>query len=172
MRSGIRCDGHRRSKRSRLTRPCRRIASHLERDDVAGAKAVTDAALQQYPADPALHNFAGVIAAQGGDTAAAESHFQSAIRLSPRQPAAYENLGRLYQERAATDPSARSRKHSTSIGGCWMSILPTSEGLYQVGFLLALQGQFAESQTILERLPAEIRERPQILSVSAVRIWV
>ena len=143
------------------------IASHLERDDVAGAKAVTDAALQQYPADPALHNLAGVIAAQGGDTAAAESHFQSAIRLSPRQPAAYENLGRLYQERAATNPSARVK--ALDIYRRLLDVDPANrEGLYQAGFLLALQGQFAESQTILERLPEDIRERPQILSVLTI----
>ena len=142
------------------------ITSHLDRDEFAGAKTLTDAALQQYPGDPARQNLAGVIAAQGGDTAAALAYFQSAIRLSPRQAAAYRISAGCIR---STPPPIRRRtqKRSTSIGGCWMSI-PQREGLYQSGFLLALQGQFAESRTLLERLPEEIRARPQILTVLAI----
>ncbi len=143
------------------------ITSHLDRDDFAGAKTLTDAALQQYPADPALQNLAGVIAAQGGDTAAAVAYFQSAIRLSPRQTAAYENLGRLYQEHAPSDPAAHAK--ALDIYRRLLDVDPANrEGLYQAGFLLALQGQFAESRTLLERLPEEIRERPQILAVLTI----
>ena len=143
------------------------IATRLQRDDLAGAKAVADAALGQYPDDPALHNLAGVVAAQGGDVAAAETHFQSAIRLSPRQSAPYENLGRLYQERAAIDASARSK--ALDIYRRLLDVEPANqEGLYQAGFLLALQGRFAESQSLLQRLPEAMRARSQILAVLTI----
>src|SRR3954467_863450 len=82
------------------------IQAALERGDVAAAKARVDAALLAHPNDPALNNFAGVIAAQNGEWQSAESHFREAIRLAPRAIPPYENLGRLYQEQGALDPAA------------------------------------------------------------------
>jgi len=145
------------------------IASRLQREDLAGAKATASAAVQQYPDDPALQNLAGVVAAQSGDIAAAETHFKSAIRLSPRQPAPYENLGRLYQERGAGDPAARGK--ALDIYRRLLEVDPSNrEGLYQAGFLLTLQGRFAESQSLLDRLPEDIRARPQILAVLTINL--
>jgi len=143
------------------------IASRLQREDLAGAMSAAGAAVRQYPDDPALQNLAGVVAAQSGDAAAAETHFKSAIRLSPRQPAPYENLGRLYQERTAVDPSARSK--ALDIYRRLLDVDPSSqEALYQAGALLALQGRFAESQALLARLPEDIRARPQISAVLTI----
>jgi tetratricopeptide (TPR) repeat protein len=143
------------------------IAARLDRGDLAGAKAAAAAALHRYPNDPALNNLAGAVSAQGGDFGAAERHFQTAIRLSPRQPAPYENLGRLYQERGPTDPAARAK--ALDIYRRLLDVDPSNrEGLYQAGFLLTLQGRFAESQNFLERLPEDIRARPQILAVLTV----
>ena len=143
------------------------IASRLQREDLAGAQSAAGAAVQQYPDDPALQNLAGVVAAQSGDIAAAETYFKSAIRLSPHQPAPYENLGRLYQERSAVDPSARSK--ALDIYRRLLDVDPSSqEALYQAGALLALQGRFAESQALLAKLPEDIRARPQIGAVLTV----
>jgi tetratricopeptide (TPR) repeat protein len=143
------------------------VASHLQRDDLSGAKAAAAAALERYPDDPALNNLAGAIAAQSGDFTAAEGHFKAAIRLSPRQPAPYENLGRLYQERGAADPAARAK--ALDVYRRLIEIDPANhEGLYQAGFLLAVQGRFTESQALLERLPEDIRARPQILAILTV----
>ena len=88
------------------------IAAALARDDVAGAKAAADPAIAAYPADPVLHNLAGVIEVRRGASSVAEAHFETAIRLQPRSPAPYINLGRLLQERAATDPAARPAARS------------------------------------------------------------
>lgn len=44
----------------------------------------------------------------------------------------------------------------------------STEGLFQSAFLLALDRQFAASRAMLERLPQEVRQRPQALAVLAV----
>lgn len=142
------------------------IGALLAREDFAGARAAITAALGEHPADPALHNLAGVADAQAGAFASAEGHFQTAIRLAPRKNAPYENLGRLYQERAAVDPDARSK--ALDIYRRLLTVQPSNaEGLYQAGFLLALGGRFADSRALIERLPPDARRRPQILAVVA-----
>ena len=141
-----------------------RIAQLLDAQDLAAAKAATDEGLRAYPSSAALHNFAGVIDAQQGAFTSAESHFQTAIKLAPRSPGAYENLGRLYQERSGVDPEARGK--ALRIYQALVAIDPTStEGLYQLAFLQALAGQFAESRAIVHRLPPDVRARPQALAV-------
>lgn len=142
------------------------IAGLLERGDLGAASAVVGPALKAHPADPVLHNFAGVIAAQQGAFESAEAHFQTAIRLAPRLPAPYENLGRLYQERADGNPAMRAKAIAI-----YRRLLDAEtgsvEGLFQSGFLLALDRQFAASRAMLDRLPEEVRQRPQALAVLA-----
>ncbi len=143
------------------------INALLARQDLAGADAAVNAALRQFPSDPAVHNFAGVVAAQRGQFEPAREHFEQAIRLAPREAAAYENLGRLYQEHAASDPSARPKALDTYKR--LLAIDPSNaEGLFQAGLLLAIDGNFAESRTLLERLPEKTRESSQVLAVLAV----
>lgn len=145
------------------------VAGRLERQDLAGARAMLDTALLQHPSDPALHNYAGVVAAQEGAFDAAETHFLTAIRLAPQSPPAYENLGRLYQELSASRPDARRRALDTYAR--LLAIDPDNvEGLYQRSFLLALDGAFAEARGLIDRLPDAIRERPQVLAVATVTL--
>ena len=54
-----------------------------------------------------------------------------------------------------------------STAGCSTSSPAASRRLFQSGFLLALDGQFAASRAMLERLPEDIRQRPQALAVLA-----
>src|SRR4029079_7920584 len=114
----------------------KQIGALLDRRDFAGASSAVDEALRTYPDDAALHNFAGVIDAERHETESAERHFQRAIRLAPRETPAYENLGRLYQERSAGDPAARAKAIDV-----YHQLLAFDsgnvEGLYQCGFLLA-----------------------------------
>ena len=143
------------------------IAGRLDRQDWAGARTAVDRALRTYPNDAALHNFAGVIEAEGHDGDSAETHFKTAIRLAPRESPAYENLGRLYQERVGQDPAARTR--AIDVYRRLLAFDPTNvEGLYQCGFQLAMSGQFAESRALVEQLPAELRQRPQTLALAAL----
>ena len=133
---------------------------------MGAASGVVEPALKAHPADPVLHNLAGVIAAQRGAFEPAEAHFQTAIRLAPKGPAAYENLGRLYQERADGNPAMRAK--AIAIYRRLLDVDPASvEGMFQSGFLLALDGQFAASRTMIERLPENVRQRPQALAVLA-----
>jgi tetratricopeptide (TPR) repeat protein len=142
------------------------IAVLIERRELAGASGVVEAALKTYPGDPLLHNFAGVIAAQQDLFESAEAHFQTAIRLAPQGPAAYENLGRLYQERTDGNPAMRAR--AIAVYRKLLDVEPGHvEGRFQSGFLLALDGQFAASRAMIERLPEDVRQRPQALAVLA-----
>ncbi len=143
------------------------IASRLDRQDWAGARTAVDSALRTYPNDAALHNFAGVIDAESHAAASAEAHFQTSIRLAPREPSAYENLGRLYQERAAGDPAAR--EEAIDVYRRLLDVDPANvEGLYQSAFLLALGGRFADSRAHLDRLPADVRQQSHSLALAAL----
>ena len=121
------------------------IAAAIERGDLAAASRIVEPALKAHPADPVLQNLAGVIAAQQKQFERAETHFRTAIRLSPKNPAAYENLGRLYQEHADTDPAMRAK--ALDIYRRLLHVEPANvEGLFQSGVLLALDRQFAASR--------------------------
>ena len=142
------------------------IAVLLERGDFSGASRLVEPALKAHPADPVLRNFAGVIAAQQGAFESAEAHFETAIRLAPTSAAAYENLGRLYQERAGDSPEMRAK--AIAIYRRLLTAEPGNvEGLFQGSFLLALDGQFATSRAMLAKLPEDVRQRPQTLAVLA-----
>ncbi|MGH8636544.1 MAG: tetratricopeptide repeat protein, partial [Burkholderiales bacterium] len=142
------------------------LARLIERGELEAAGRAADAALKTQPGDPVLHNLAGVIAAQRGGVTAAEAHFREAIRLAPKSPAAYENLGRLYQERAATDAGMRAK--AIAVYRKLLEVDPRShEALFQGGLLLALDGQFAASRAMLDRLTPEVRERPQAMAIVA-----
>jgi tetratricopeptide (TPR) repeat protein len=149
---------------SGLEQTVQQVAQLLDAQDLAGAKTAAEEGLRAYPASAALHNLAGVIDAQTGAFASAESHFQTAITLAPRSPGPYENLGRFYQERSSADPEAHGKALRTY--QALVAIDPTNkEGLYQLAFLEALAGRFPESSALLDRLPQELRGQPQVLAV-------
>ena len=142
------------------------IAQSLERGDLEAASRVIEPALKAHPSDPVLHNLAGVVAAQRDEVESAEAHFQAAIRLAPKSPAAYENMGRLYQERADGNPAMRAK--AIAVYRQLLEVEPASvEGLFQSGFVLALDGQFAASRAMLERLSGEIGRSPRTQAVLA-----
>jgi tetratricopeptide (TPR) repeat protein len=64
----------------------------LRRGDLAGARAAVEAALTDAPDEPALLDFAGLVAAQAGDAAQAISHFRRALALASGNPATRINL--------------------------------------------------------------------------------
>lgn len=140
------------------------VQTALERGDADGARTALEAGLRVYPHDPALQNFAGVIAAQRGDWTVAEAHFREAIRLAPRAVPPYENLGRLYQVRSIADSAARAQ--ALDVYHALLSVDPANaEGLFQAALLRAQTGEFAQSRALLEKLPREVQGRPQALAV-------
>ena len=145
------------------------VQSALERGDLEGARVAVEAALRTEPDNPAFQNFAGVIAAQRGDFAAAEAYFREAIRLAPRAVPPYENLGRLYQLRSIEDPTARAKALDV-YGGLLLVVPDSAEAIFQSALLRAQGGEFAASQALLERLPPAVRGRPQALAVAAANL--
>lgn len=142
------------------------IAAALGRDDLAAATAAIAPAIAAFPADPVVHNLAGVIAARRGESRAAEDHFEAAIRLQPRSPAAYVNLGRLLQERADADPAARS---ALAVYARLLAIdAHHPEALFQTARLETLDGRFDAARRAIDRLPEAARGRPAVLAVRAV----
>ena len=72
-----------------------RLASAIERlrrGDLAGARATAEEALAGAPDQPALLEFAGLMAVQMGDAAAAVSHFRRWLSLAPDDRAVRANL--------------------------------------------------------------------------------
>lgn len=143
-----------------------RIGDLMTRSSDEAASAIA-AALTTWPEDPALHYVAGVNDLRRGAAASAESHLLTTIRLAPKGTAAYLDLGRLYQEQSAVDATARGK--AIEIYRRLLGVDPSNgEALFQGGLLLALEGRFAESLPLLERLPEPVRARPQVLAVLAV----
>ncbi len=159
---------HRRFRRilSRLRQRCSKSLFYSNAAISVGPVSLVEPALKAHPADPVLRNFAGVIAAQQGAFESAEAHFETAIRLAPKSAAAYENLGRLYQERAGDNPAMRAK--AIAVYRRLLTAEPGNvEGLFQGSFLLTLDGQFAASRAMLAKLPEDVRQRPQALAVLA-----
>ena len=141
-------------------------AAAIERGDLAAASRIAEPALKAHPADPVLHNLAGVIAAQRKQFERAETHFRTAIQIAPKNPAAYENLGRLYQEHAETEPALRAK--ALDVYKQLLDVDPANvEALFQSGLLLALDRQFAASRAALDRLPEAMMRSPQTLAFLA-----
>ena len=122
-------------------------------------------ALEQAPKEPNLHNFLGVIKAQGSNYLAAEASFRRAIECGPALTAAYFNLGRLYQENHAKDPQAVSKA-----AGVYQALLArqpdNAEARYQCARFVCLQGKFQEALTHLSRLPAADQKLSHVLIIS------
>jgi tetratricopeptide (TPR) repeat protein len=78
----------------------------LRLGDRAGARAAIDAALAREPDAPALLAFAGLLAAQSGDPAAAAPHFRRALALDPQDLAMRVNLATALAASGARDEAA------------------------------------------------------------------
>lgn len=145
------------------------IAAAVARDDLADAKVRADAALHAYAGDAVVQNLAGVIAARRGETTDAEAHFEAAIRLDPRTVAAYTNLGRLWQERATSDPSARER--ALAVYARLLTVDPAQpEALFQSALLHVQARRWADARQALDRLSPAMRHRPAVLAVRAAAL--
>jgi len=132
--------------------------------DLAGARKLLDEASKRFPADPGLDNLHGVIEAQEGNYAAAERSFRRAVARDRKFTGAYLNLGRLYQERSTDDPQTL-----TKALGVYRRVLQyepaNAEANYQSAALLMRKDAYQSSLDHLSRLPANIRESAQALSI-------
>jgi len=142
----------------------KQIQELLQSGNTEGARTQIVSALKKHPGEPVLHNFLGVLEAQQGRYRQAESSFRKAIQLAPGYAGAYLNLGRLYQENAGQDSEAVKKGIATYLGV--LRLDPASvEANYQIAVLLQQDGMFRESLEHLNRLPADVQERAQALSL-------
>ena len=144
-----------------------RIQELVGRGDLEAARAELEAVVKRGAADAAVFNLLGVVEAQAHNYRAAESAFQKAIRLAPKAAPIYENLGRLYQERASEDPQAVRKAIETY--RALLQIDPAdAEGNFQLARLLAFSGKYMESQAHLRQLPHDTLDGPGSLGVLCV----
>jgi len=121
-------------------------------------------ALVDFPSEPNLYNFLGVLEAQASNYSAAEASFRRAIECAPRLTSAYFNLGRFYQENPGKDPQALSK--AIDVYKALLSHHPgNAEARYQCARLVCFQGKFADSLSHLSRLPAADQKLPHVLII-------
>jgi tetratricopeptide (TPR) repeat protein len=122
------------------------------------ARRETQAALKLHGTDERLYNLLGVIEAQQNNYVAAESNLRHAIKLAPRFPAPYLNLGRVYQEHSNTDEHATQK--ALHVYAQLLSVVPDSiEGNYQASRLSNMLGAYDASLQYLDQLPDEVQAR-------------
>jgi tetratricopeptide (TPR) repeat protein len=148
------------SSERRLTRIQQLIGS----GDLNSATSTLEAALRESPKDPRLLNFRGVIQAQLGHFAAAESSFREAIQATPRLfEAACLNLGKLYQQHP-DEPRAGDKALAV-----YLEMLKRDPGHveanYQAARLLNTRGSYAASLQHLSHLPLEAQGQAPALGL-------
>ena len=117
------------------------IQQHIESGDLSGANTLLTQAVAKYPSDGGIENLRGVLAAQQGDTAAAERYFSQAVRHSPKLVSAWLNLGRAYMLQAANNPDMQAKALGTYQSA--LALAPANaEANYQSAVLLMLAGKY------------------------------
>jgi len=143
--------------------PAQEIQQLLQSGDTSTAQTLLSEALKGSPNRAGLHNLQGVLDAQKGDVVSAEAEFKEAMALDPHLDGAYLNLGHLYQEQTPKDPAARDK--ALDAYAALLRFAPDHpEGNYQSAVLLMQKGLYAASLHHLSKLPAEMRNLPQVLS--------
>ena len=141
-----------------------RVAEMIQANRLAEAAELLDGALREFPKDPRLYNFQGVIGARRGETESAEKAFRNAIALAPEFMGAYLNLGRFYQERSGADATATDKALKT-----YQELLrfaPHNEqALFQTATLMLRKGEFQGALEHIARLPREAQQRAVVVAV-------
>jgi Flp pilus assembly protein TadD len=147
----------------------RQIQSLLQQGNTTEARQHLNDAIHEFPTEPTLQNFLGVVEAQSGNYAAAESAFKKALQLSPRYTGAAVNLGRLYQENSTKDPQATTK--GIHVYQTILSYDPVSaEAQYQLSVLSLRNGQYLAALTGLSKLPAEFQQNPPAMAVKCAAL--
>lgn len=140
-----------------------RLQQTVQQGHIQAARTQLQDAMKQFPSEPGLYNLLGTLEAQQGNLRAAESDFRKALALEPGFVGALLNLGHLYLERAAQDHSADTKALSA-----YREVLlhdkNNAEALYQAAALLLSRGDFLQSLGYLDRLPADLQARSQVLA--------
>lgn len=140
------------------------IQELIGRGDLSAARQLIEQSRRQYPKDGGFDNLLGVIEAQAGNYEAAEAAFTRAVARAPQLLAAHLNLGRLYIERSASDPSAKEKALAAYRRA--LHIQPANaEAHYQSAVLLVAGGELQAALKHLARLPADRQQSAQAIAV-------
>jgi tetratricopeptide (TPR) repeat protein len=146
----------------------REVQGLLASGQFATAEQKLEAGVQAFPDDPRLLNARGIVNAQRGDFAAAESSFRKAVDMAPHFTDALLNLGRLYQQSA---DAASAAEKAVAAYETVVSYEPDQvEANYQLAVLLQGQGSYERSQAHLARLPPEAQQRAQALAARCANL--
>ena len=146
----------------------REVQGLLAAGQLSAAARKLEASLPAYPDEPRLYNALGIISAQQGKTAEAETHFRKAVALAPRFVDALLNLGRLYQQdSSAGDTLDKAIATYESIAEFKPGHV---EANYQLAVLLQRRGAYRQSQDHLGRLPQTAQQRAQALSIRCANL--
>jgi len=141
-----------------------RLQQAVQNGNLDAAQSQLDEAIKKFPSEPGLYNLRGIVEAERGNRDAAETDFKKALQNAPEFTGALLNLGRLYQEHAT-----KGSKELSQALDVYQKVLRhepgNQEALYQSAVLLATAGSYQASLNHLNRLPAEIQERAQVLAV-------
>jgi tetratricopeptide (TPR) repeat protein len=141
-----------------------RIQQLIVAGDLKAARQYLARAASEFPASASVFNVLGIAQAQSGDYRAAEASFQKSIRLAPRAPGAYENLGQLYQRNAAGDAGAVVK--AIGVYEQLLGFEPANvEARYQAAVLHQLRGAYALSLKHLSALPDQAQGRAAALAI-------
>ena len=141
-----------------------RVAEMIQANRLAEAAELLDGALTEFPNDPRLHNFQGVIDAGRGESESAEKAFRNAIALAPEFIGAHLNLGRLYQQRSGADSAATDKALRTY--QALLRFAPHIEqALFQTATLMLRNGEFQGALEHVARLPREAQQRAMVVAV-------
>jgi tetratricopeptide (TPR) repeat protein len=136
----------------------------MQQGDLVGARKLLLAAMKEHRAEPGLDNLLGIIEAQEKNYRAAEIAFKRAVARSPKFTSAYLNLGRLYQENASAGPQAVAK--ALEVYQRVLQYQPDHpEANYQSAVLLQLRGEYKSSLAHLARLPEDVQQGAQSLSI-------
>ena len=131
----------------------------FEASDRAAARRDLIRAASLYPSSAVVQNFLGILDAEDGDHAGAETRFREAVRRDPRYTDAYLNLGRLLQESSAADPAAPAR--ALAAYDAILAYEPAhAEANFQAARLRHARADFQGAWRHLEKMPKPAQERP------------
>lgn len=82
----------------------------LDRNDLAGARAIYESMIENDPHDYLPYNKLGIIAVKEGRLDDALWHFEKALSLNPKSASAVSNIGNIYRERGDLDKAEEQYK--------------------------------------------------------------
>jgi tetratricopeptide (TPR) repeat protein len=134
------------------------IQQCIEENDLTGARALLDKAVQRFPANGGIENLVGVVEIQQGHSELAKQAFSLAIQHSPGFTGAYLNLARIYMQTAASNPEERA-KALRLYEGILKAEPANAEANYEAATLSMWSQKYQRSLDYLEKLTPEARRQ-------------